>query len=92
MQTSVTFKNIDASDHLKSYVGDKLDRFDKYLDNPAEASVVLLAFASLVVAWRSIGTPLPLAPALSEVEWPGETPYLIGDFQSATWRFAVKRD
>ena len=41
MQTSVTFKNLDSSDHLKSYVGDKLDRFDKYLDNPAEANVVL---------------------------------------------------
>ena len=41
MQTSVMFKNIDPSDHLKSYVGDKLDRFDKYLDNPAEANVVL---------------------------------------------------
>jgi putative sigma-54 modulation protein len=41
MQTSVTFKNLDPSDHLKSYVGDKLDRFDKYLDNPAEANVVL---------------------------------------------------
>ena len=41
MQTSVTFKNIDSSDNLKDYVGDKLNRFDKYLDNPAEASVVL---------------------------------------------------
>jgi putative sigma-54 modulation protein len=41
MQTSVTFKNLDPSDHLKSYVGDKLDRFDKFLDNPAEANVVL---------------------------------------------------
>jgi len=41
MQTSVTFKNLDSSDHLKSYVGDKLDRFDKFLDNPAEANVVL---------------------------------------------------
>jgi len=41
MQTSVTFKNLDSSDHLKSYVGDKLERLDKYLDNPAEASVVL---------------------------------------------------
>ena len=41
MQTSVTFKNIDPSDNLKSYVGDKLDRFDKFLDNPAEANVVL---------------------------------------------------
>ncbi len=42
MQTSVTFKNIDSSDHLKSYVGEKLDRLDKYLHNPAEANVVLL--------------------------------------------------
>jgi len=41
MQTSVTFKNIDPSEHLKSYVADKLDRFDKYLYNPAEANVVL---------------------------------------------------
>jgi len=41
MQTSVTFKNLDPSDHLKAYVREKLDRFDKYLYNPAEASVVL---------------------------------------------------
>jgi putative sigma-54 modulation protein len=41
MQTSVTFKNIDPSDHLKSYVSEKLNRFDKYLYNPAEAYVVL---------------------------------------------------
>lgn len=41
MQTSVTFKNLDPSDHLKSYVKDKLDRFDKYLYNPGEANVVL---------------------------------------------------
>ena len=41
MQTSVTFKNIDSSENLKSYVGEKLDRLDKYLYNPAEASVVL---------------------------------------------------
>ncbi|MDM8523089.1 ribosome-associated translation inhibitor RaiA [Desulfococcaceae bacterium HSG8] len=41
MQTSVTFKNIDSSDHLKAYVSGKLDRFDKFLDNPAEANVVL---------------------------------------------------
>ncbi len=41
MQTSVTFKNLDSSENLKSYVGDKLDRFDKYLYNPAEANVVL---------------------------------------------------
>jgi putative sigma-54 modulation protein len=41
MQTSVTFKNIEPSDSLKSYISDKLDRFDKYLYNPAEANVVL---------------------------------------------------
>jgi putative sigma-54 modulation protein len=41
MQTSVTFKNIDPSDNLRSYVSGKLDRFDRFLDNPAEASVVL---------------------------------------------------
>jgi len=42
MQTSVTFKNLNPTDTLKSYVRDKLDRFDRYLDNPAEANVVLL--------------------------------------------------
>ena len=41
MQTSVTFKNLEPSDSLKNYVGEKLNRFDKYLDNPAEANVVL---------------------------------------------------
>ena len=41
MQTAVTFKNLDSSDNLKAYVRDKLDRFDKFLDNPAEANVVL---------------------------------------------------
>ena len=41
MQTSITFKNLDPSDHLRSYVSDKLNRLDKYLYNPAEANVVL---------------------------------------------------
>jgi putative sigma-54 modulation protein len=41
MKTSVTFKNLDPSDHLKAYVGDKLNKFDKYLYSAAEASVVL---------------------------------------------------
>lgn len=41
MQTSVTFKSIDPSEHLKAYVQDKLDRLDKLLENPAEANVVL---------------------------------------------------
>ena len=42
MQTSVTFKNLDPTETLKSYVRDKLDRFDRLLDNPAEANVVLM--------------------------------------------------
>jgi putative sigma-54 modulation protein len=41
MQTSVTFKNLDSSDALKSYVRKKLDRFDKLLDGATEANVVL---------------------------------------------------
>ncbi len=41
MQTSVTFKNLDSSEHLKNYVSDKLDRFDRLMDNPAGANVVL---------------------------------------------------
>jgi len=41
MQTSVTFKNLESSENLKSYVADKLDRFDRLLNNPAEAKVVL---------------------------------------------------
>jgi len=41
MNVSVTFKNVDPSNALKSYAQEKLDRLDKYLDNPAEASVIL---------------------------------------------------
>jgi putative sigma-54 modulation protein len=41
MQTSVTFKNLDSSENLRAYVTDKLNRFDKFLYNPAEANVVL---------------------------------------------------
>ncbi|MBS3757442.1 MAG: ribosome-associated translation inhibitor RaiA [Desulfobacterales bacterium] len=41
MQTSVTFKNIETSENLKSYVTNKLEKLDKLLDNPAEANVVL---------------------------------------------------
>lgn len=41
MQTSVTFKNLDPSDHIKNYIVEKLNRFDKYLHNPGEANVVL---------------------------------------------------
>ena len=41
MQTIITFKKIDTSDSLKSYVQKKLDKFDKILDSPTEAHVVL---------------------------------------------------
>jgi len=41
MQISVTFKNLDPSQHLKDYVKNKLDKLDKLTDNPAEANVVL---------------------------------------------------
>lgn len=41
MQISVTFKNLDPSEPLKSYVHAKLNKLDKLLDNPAEATVVL---------------------------------------------------
>ena len=41
MQTTVTFKKMDTSNSLKSYVTKKLDKFDKMLDSPAEAHVVL---------------------------------------------------
>lgn len=40
MHVSVTFKNLESSDALRSYIQKKLDRFDKLLDNPAEANVV----------------------------------------------------
>ncbi len=41
MQTSVTFKNLESSQYLKSYVHDKLSRFDKLLPKPGTAEVVL---------------------------------------------------
>lgn len=41
MQTTVTFKKMDTSNSLKSYVTKKLDRFDKMLDSPGEVHVVL---------------------------------------------------
>jgi putative sigma-54 modulation protein len=41
MQKSVTFINLASSETLKAYASDKLDRFDKYLQNPAKANVVL---------------------------------------------------
>jgi len=41
MQTTITFKKLDSSDSLKSYVNKKLAKFDKMLDSHGEAHVVL---------------------------------------------------
>ncbi|THB77986.1 MAG: ribosome-associated translation inhibitor RaiA [Desulfobacteraceae bacterium] len=41
MQISITFKNMDPSDALKSTVQDKFDKLDKMLDRPADAHIVL---------------------------------------------------
>ena len=43
MQLSVTFKNLPSSEHLKSYLQAKLDRFDKLLYSTGSADVVLRA-------------------------------------------------
>ena len=43
MRISVAFKNLDSSEHIKSYLQEKLDRFDKLLDQPGSAHVVLRA-------------------------------------------------
>ena len=41
MQISITFKNIDSSDALKSHIHEKFNKLDKMLDNPASANLVL---------------------------------------------------
>jgi len=41
MQVSVTFKNMKSSKHFKTYVKEKLNRFDKLLLRPGIADVVL---------------------------------------------------
>jgi putative sigma-54 modulation protein len=41
MQISVTFKNFDSSEALRSYVQSRLEKLDKLLDAPVEANVVL---------------------------------------------------
>ncbi len=43
MRISVAFKNLDSSEHIKSYLQEKIDRFDKLLDQPGSAHVVLRA-------------------------------------------------
>ena len=43
MNVSVTFMNLKSSNHFKDYVHEKLNRFDKLLDDPGSAGVVLKA-------------------------------------------------
>lgn len=41
MLTKITFKKMDSSNALKKYIKKKLGKFDKMLDSPADAHVVL---------------------------------------------------
>ena len=41
MQLTVTFKNLDPSESIKTYLQDKLDRLDKLLHKPGTADAVL---------------------------------------------------
>ena len=41
MQLNITFRHLDASDALKDYARDKVERVNKYLDRAGEAHVVL---------------------------------------------------
>ncbi len=41
MQTSITFRNLEASESIKSYAREKVDRVNKYLDKASDAHVVL---------------------------------------------------
>lgn len=41
MQISVAFRNVDPSDHLKSYAENRMARFKKYLEEPVEIHLVL---------------------------------------------------
>jgi putative sigma-54 modulation protein len=41
MQVSVTFRQIEPSEALKNYVTERLNKFRRYLEGPAEAHVVL---------------------------------------------------
>lgn len=40
MQISMTFKNVDASTFLKSYLDEKLQRLDRIMPHPGTADVV----------------------------------------------------
>lgn len=41
LQVNVTFRHMEASDALKSYVQDKVDKVERYLHPPVDAHVVL---------------------------------------------------
>lgn len=41
MQVAVTFRHMDSSEPVRSYVADKMTRVKKYIDEPVEAQVVL---------------------------------------------------
>lgn len=41
MQISVSFRNVDPSDHLKSYAENRMARFKKYMEEPVEIHLVL---------------------------------------------------
>ncbi len=41
MQFNITFRNLDATDALKDYARDRVERVNKYLDRPTEAHVTL---------------------------------------------------
>ncbi len=43
MQISITFRNIESSDSIKSHIQEKFDRLDKMLDSPADAHIVISA-------------------------------------------------
>ena len=40
MQILVTFKNVDSSTYLKTYLSEKLERLDKIMPHPGTADVV----------------------------------------------------
>ncbi|MDD9304521.1 MAG: ribosome-associated translation inhibitor RaiA [Desulfobacter sp.] len=41
MQISITFKNIESSDALKSHIHEKFEKLDKMLDHSADVHIVL---------------------------------------------------
>jgi putative sigma-54 modulation protein len=41
MQISVSFRNLDPSDHLKGYAENRMARFKKYMEEPIEVYLVL---------------------------------------------------